>query len=221
MIEELLRVPLSTITLAASQTVYMVSFSLAAGAVLGIVFAIIIVLTRPNGLLENKPVFTLVSTVVNIVRSVPFIIMMVTIMPLTKLIVGTRVGTTAALVPLIVHVAPYLARLFENSLLEVNDGIIEAAQSMGATTFQVIWYFLIPEAKASLVLALTTGTIGLLGATAMAGAIGAGGVGNLAINYGYERLNIPLMIVTVIILVVIVQLIQSFGNVVARKLRHI
>lgn len=221
MIEQYLKVPGSTITLAASQTLYMVGWLLAAGAVLGMILAIILVLTRPDGLLENKVVFFLVSTTVNIVRSVPFIIMMVAIMPLTKFVVGTRVGTVAALIPLIVHVAPYLARLFEGSLLEVNTGIIEAAQSMGATTSQVIWYFLIPEAKASLILALTTGTIGLLGATAMAGAIGAGGVGNLALTYGYERLNMPLMIVTVIILVVLVQLIQTLGNVIARKLRHI
>jgi D-methionine transport system permease protein len=221
MIENYLKVPGSTIALAASQTLYMVGWSLAAGAVLGMILAIILVLTRPDGLLENKVAFFLISTTVNIVRSVPFIIMMVAIMPLTKLVVGTRVGTVAALIPLIVHVAPYLARLFESSLLEVNTGIIEAAQSMGATTSQVIWYFLIPEAKASLILALTTGTIGLLGATAMAGAIGAGGVGNLALTYGYERLNMPLMIVTVIILVVIVQLIQTLGNVIARKLRHI
>lgn len=221
MIEQYLKVPGSTIALAASQTLYMVGWSLAAGAVLGMILAIILVLTRPDGLLENKVIFFLVSTTVNIVRSVPFIIMMVAIMPLTKFVVGTRVGTVAALIPLIVHVAPYLARLFEGSLLEVNTGIIEAAQSMGATTSQVIWYFLIPEAKASLILALTTGTIGLLGATAMAGAIGAGGVGNLALTYGYERLNMPLMIVTVIILVVLVQLIQTLGNVIARKLRHI
>ncbi|WP_349671879.1 methionine ABC transporter permease [Lacrimispora sp.] len=220
MIENYLKVPGSTIALAASQTLYMVGWSLAAGAVLGMILAIILVLTRPDGLLENRIIFFIFSTTVNIVRSVPFIIMMVAIMPLTKLVVGTRVGTIAALIPLIVHIAPYLARLFESSLLEVNTGIIEAAQSMGATTPQVIWYFLIPEAKASLILALTTGTIGLLGATAMAGAIGAGGVGNLALTYGYERLNMPLMIVTVIILVVIVQLIQSLGNVIARELRH-
>lgn len=221
MIENYLKVPGSTIALAASQTLYMVGWSLAAGAVLGMILAILLILTRPEGLLENKVVFFFISTTVNIVRSVPFIIMMVAIMPLTKFVVGTRVGTVAALIPLIVHVAPYLARLFESSLLEVNTGIIEAAQSMGATTSQVIWYFLIPEAKASLILALTTGTIGLLGATAMAGAIGAGGVGNLALTYGYERLNMPLMIVTVIILVILVQLIQTLGNVIARKLRHI
>jgi D-methionine transport system permease protein len=220
MIETFLKVPASTLTLAASQTMFMVGWSLLAGAILGILLAIVLVLTRPGGILENKILFFLISTTVNIVRSVPFIIMMVAIMPVTKWIVGTRVGTVAALIPLIVHVAPYLARLFESSLLEVDSGIVETAQSMGATTFQIIWNFLLPEAKASLVLALTTGTIGLLGSTAMAGAIGAGGVGNLALAYGYERLNTPLMVVTVIILIVFVQLIQSVGNFISLRLRH-
>jgi D-methionine transport system permease protein len=183
--------------------------------------ALVMVLTRPYGLLANRPVFFVVSSLVNIVRSVPFIILLVAIMPFTKFVVGTRIGTTAALVPLIVNIAPYLARLFENSVLEVSEGIIEAAKSMGATPWQTIWHFLLPEARASLVLSVTTGTIGLLGSTAMAGVIGAGGVGNLAINYGYERLNMPLMAVTVLILVVAVQLIQTFGNIVAQKLRHL
>jgi len=220
MIEEYLKVPASTILLSASQTIYMVAVSLIAGALLGIILAIILVLTRPKGLFQNKTFYFILNTIVNIVRSVPFIILMVAIMPMTKFIIGTRIGTTAALIPLICHIAPYLARLFENSMLEVDEGIIEAAQSMGATTSQVIWYFMMPEARSSLILALTTGTIGLLGATAMAGAIGAGGVGNLALTYGYERLNMPLMIATVVILIIIVQLIQSFGNVVAQRFRH-
>jgi D-methionine transport system permease protein len=221
MIQEFLKVPASTLWLAASQTVYMVCFSLLAGTVLGMALALVMVLTRPYGLLANRPVFFVVSSLVNIIRSVPFIILLVAIMPFTKFVVGTRIGTTAALVPLIVNIAPYLARLFENSVLEVSEGIIEAAKSMGATTWQTIWHFLLPEARASLVLSVTTGTIGLLGSTAMAGVIGAGGVGNLAINYGYERLNMPLMAVTVLILVVAVQLIQTLGNIAAQKLRHL
>ena len=145
-------------------------------------------------------------------RSIPFIILLVFILPLTKAIVGTRIGTTAALVPLVVFIAPYLTRLFENSLLEVKQGIIEAAQAMGASYFEIVWYFLLPEAKGSLILSVTTGTIGLLGATAMAGAIGAGGVGDLALTYGYERLNFPLMLFTVIVLIIFVQIIQTIGN---------
>lgn len=221
MIQEYLHVPASTLILAANQTLYMVAVSLIAGAILGMVIALILVMTRERGPLENKWVFNILSAIVNIVRSIPFIIFIVAVMPLTKFIVGTRIGTTAAIIPLVLHVAPYLARLFENSLLEVQGGIIEAAQSMGATTWQTIRYFLLPEAMPSLLLAVTTGTIGLLGSTAMAGAIGAGGVGNLALTYGYERLNMPLMAVTVIILIILVQIIQSLGNYLANSFRHV
>lgn len=221
MIQEYLRVPASTLIEAANQTIYMVAVSLVAGAILGMLIAIILVLTRERGPLENKWVFNILGAIVNIVRSIPFIIFIVAVMPLTKFIVGTRIGTTAAIIPLVLHVAPYLARLFESSLLEVQGGIIEAAQSMGATTWQIIRYFLLPEAMPSLMLAITTGTIGLLGSTAMAGAIGAGGVGNLALTYGYERLNMPLMAVTVIILIILVQIIQSLGNYLAQRFRHV
>ena len=117
-------------------------------------------------------------------------------------------------------IAPYLARLFENSFLEIDKGIIEAAQAMGASYWQIVWHFMLPEAKGSLILSVTIGTIGLIGATAMAGAIGGGGVGDLALTYGYERMNFPLMLVTVIVLVVFVQIIQSIGNYMAYKARH-
>lgn len=164
--------------------------------------------------------FAVVNTIVNVIRSVPFIILMVFILPLTKLLIGTRIGTTAALVPLVIFIAPYLTRLFENSLLNVDKGIIEAAQAMGASNFELVWYFILPEAKASLILSVTTGTIGLIGATAMAGAIGAGGVGDLALTYGYERLNFPLMLFTVVVLVIFVQIIQTVGNHFAFKMRN-
>ncbi len=221
MIQQYLHVPASTLVLAANQTIYMVAVSLFAGAFLGMFIALVLVLTRERGPLANRWVFTILSAIVNIVRSIPFIIFIVAVMPLTKALVGTRIGTTAAIIPLLLHVAPYLARLFENSLLEVQGGIIEAAQSMGATTWQIIRYFFLPEAMPSLILAITTGTIGLLGSTAMAGAIGAGGVGNLALTYGYERLNMPLMAATVIILIILVQLIQSLGNYLAQRFRHV
>lgn len=217
---EYFKVPASTVAEASYQTLYMVGLSLIVGAILGLLLALLLVLTKPGGQWENKSFNSVVGTCVNIIRSIPFIILIVAIMPLTKLVVGTRVGTTAALVPLVVHVTPYLSRLFENSLLEVDEGVIEAAKSMGATTWQIIWHFLIPEARPSLILALTTGTIGLLGATASAGAVGAGGVGNLALMYGYQRMNTPLMLLTVFILIIIVQLIQSAGNKIAQKLRH-
>lgn len=145
---------------------------------------------------------------------------MVFIMPLTKALIGTRIGTTAALVPLVIFIAPYLTRLFENSILEVDRGIVEAAQAMGASYFEIVWYFLLPEAKGSLILSVTTGTIGLIGATAMAGAIGAGGVGDLALTYGYERMNTPLMLFTVVVLIIFVQIIQTIGNHFAYKTRN-
>lgn len=147
-------------------------------------------------------------------------ILLVTIMPLTRAIVGTTIGSTAALVPLIVYISPYLARLIENSLLEISPGILEAAQAMGASNLQIIRYFLIPETLGSIVLGLTTGTVGLLGASAMAGYVGGGGVGDLALTYGYEKMNTPLMILTVVILVILVQLLQLAGNSISRKLRE-
>lgn len=206
--------------LAAKQTAYMVFVSLAAGTVLAMIMAFALVLTRSDSILPNRFIYGILNTIINTVRSVPFIILMVFIMPLTKMVVGTRIGTTAALVPLVIFIAPYLTRLFENSLLDVDRGIIEAAQAMGASYFEIIWYFLLPEAKGSLILSITTGTIGLLGATAMTGAIGAGGVGDLALTYGYERMNTPLMFLTVVILIIFVQIIQTVGNHFAFKSRN-
>ncbi len=219
MIEQL-GVPPEQLVLAAEQTLYMVFVSLVVGSILAIILAVTLVLTNDNGILKNKPVFLILNTIINIIRSIPFIILMVFIMPLTKAIVGTRIGTTAALIPLIVFITPYLTRLFENSILDVNKGIVEAAQAMGASYYEIVRYFLLPEAKGSLILSITTGTIGLLGATAMAGAIGAGGVGDLALTYGYERMNTPLMLFTVVVLIIFVQIIQTVGNHFAYKTRN-
>ena len=213
-----LGIPYSQIILAAEQTIYMVFVSLAIGTVIAMIMAVTLVLTNDKGILKNKYVYAVLNTAINIVRSVPFIILMVFILPLTKEIVGTRVGTTAALVPLVTFIAPYLTRLFENSILEVDEGIVEAAQAMGASYFEVVWHFLLPEARGSLILSVTTGTIGLLGATAMAGAIGGGGLGSAAMNYGYYRFQTDIMVYTVIILIVIVQIFQSLGNLLYKKL---
>lgn len=215
-----LGVPNEQIILAAQETLYMVFVSLIIGFIIGLIFAVILVLTNKDGILRNNYVFAVVNTIVNVIRSVPFIILMVFILPLTKLLIGTRIGTTAALVPLVIFIALYLTRLFENSLLNVDKGIIEAAQAMGASNFEIVWHFILPEAKASLILSVTTGTIGLIGATAMAGTIDAGGVGDLALTYGYERLNFPLMLFTVVVLVIFVQIIQTVGNHFAFKMRN-
>ncbi len=200
------------IWLGIGQTVYMLGLSLIFGLIIAFPLAVLLFVTRRGGINENLVVNKIVGTIINIIRSVPFIILIVYIMPLTKAIVGTRVGSTVALVPLTAYIAPYLARLIETALLEVDGGIIEAAQAMGANTLQTVFKFVLPEAKGGIVLGITTGTVGLLGATAMAGAVGGGGVGDIALTYGYQRFNTPLMTSTVIILIVFVQLIQFIGE---------
>lgn len=217
---KIFNVTVERLLLSGGQTLYMVGWSLLIGTVIGFALAVVLVLCRKGGLAENRVVYAVINFYINIVRSVPFVILLVTIMPLTRAIVGTTIGSTAALVPLIVYISPYLARLFENSLLEINPGILEAAESMGATLPQIIRYFLIPETLGSMVLALTTGTIGLLGASAMAGYVGGGGVGDLALTYGYEKMNTPLMILTVVILIILVQAVQLLGNFISSKLRR-
>ena len=212
----------SRLLLNIQQTLYMVGWALLIGTVIGFLLALALVLTRKGGILRGKAaavVHTVLNLYVNVVRSVPFVILLVTIMPFTRMLMGTTIGSTAALVPLVLYISPYLARLIENSLLECSPGIIEAAQAMGANVFQVIRYFMIPETLGSMVLALTTGTIGLLGASAMAGYVGGGGVGDLALTYGYEKMNTALMILTVVILIVIVQLIQLLGSFISGRLR--
>ena len=219
MVKDWLQISSDKLVESANRTIYMIGWSLFFGMLLAIPLGLAMTLCRKGGLKENLVVFWIINGIVNIVRSVPFVILLVFIAPVTKIVVGTRIGTTAAIVPLVLYIAPYLARLIEASLLEVKSSVLEAAQAMGASTLQIIWYFLLPEAKASLILALTTGTIGLLGATAMAGTIGGGGVGDLALTYGYQRFNTPLMFATVVILIVIVQLIQAIGNYLSLKFR--
>ncbi|MBO0998131.1 ABC transporter permease [Bacillus sp. SD075] len=201
-------------------TLYMVAISLVFSGLIGLPLGILLVITRKGHILENKWIFNVLNPIINILRSVPFIILLVAVIPLTRMIVGSAIGMNAAIVPLIFYAAPYIARLVENSLLEVDKGIIEAAQAMGATTWQIIYRFLIPEGLSSLILTFTTATIGLVGSTAMAGAVGAGGVGDLALAYGYQRFDTMTMVVTVAALVIIVQLLQSTGNFVSRKIRR-
>ncbi len=199
------------------ETFVMVGVSLVIGTILGSIIGITLVLTRPNGIHASPVFYKILNTVVNIVRSLPFIILMVAIIPFTRMVVGTSIGTAAAIVPLIIYISPFIGRLVESSLLEVDHGIVEAADSMGASTFQLIWKFLLPEARGSLILNFTTATIGLVGATAMAGAVGGGGIGDLALNYGYQRFDSVAMFYTVVLLIVIVQAIQSLGNFLAKR----
>lgn len=202
------------------ETLYMVTVALVIGALIGIPLGILLVVTRKNGIWQNLVLHQILNPIINILRSIPFIILLIAIVPFTKLLVGTSIGTTAAIVSLTVYVAPYIARLVENSLLEVDDGIIEAAKAMGASPLQIIRYFLLPEALGSLILAITTAIIGLIGSTAMAGAVGGGGIGDLALVYGYQRFDTMVIIITVIVLIIIVQVIQSLGNFISRVIRR-
>lgn len=202
------------------QTLLMVGISLLAATLIGLPLGIILVVTRNGGLLENKSLFNAFSTVVNFFRSIPFIILLVAILPFTRFIVGSSIGTAAAVVPLVIFSAPYIARLVESSLLEVKPGVIEAAEAMGASPWQIIRRVYIPEALSSIILNLTIATIGLVGASAMAGFVGGGGLGDLAISYGYQRFETDIMIATVLLLVLIVQITQTIGNFASKKIRR-
>ncbi len=212
--------PWGDLAQALESTLFMVGFSLVVGTILATILALILVLTNEGGLLENKVVYTLFNSVVSFFRSLPFIILMTFIFPFTKFIVGTRIGVKAALVPLVVFIVPSLARLYENSLLGVDKGIIRAAKAMGANYFQIVRYFILPEAKSSMILSTTIGTIGLISASAQAGVIGAGGIGDMALTYGYERMDVPVMLATVFILVVFVQIVQFLGNYFSKRARN-
>ena len=197
---------------ALQETFHMVFFAMLFGCIWGFIQAIILFAARPAGILPNRVVYHGLNPIVNALRSLPFIILLIAVIPLTKVLVGTSIGTWAAIVPLTIYVGPYIGRLIETSLLEVNEGIIESAQAMGASPWQIIFKFVLPESRSSLILNLTTATISLIGATAMAGAVGAGGIGDLAISYGYQRFDTSVVILTVIVLLILVQLVQSLGD---------
>ena len=199
------------------ETVYMVGVSAAIAAALGIPLGIFLVSTDKSGILPHLPLNRSIGAVVNAVRSTPFIILMVAIIPLTRLIAGTSIGTNAAIVPLSLAAIPYTARIVETSLKEVDRGVIEAAQAMGASPYQIIAKVLLPEALPGILLGLTIIIISLIGCSAMAGAIGGGGLGDLAIRYGYQRFRGDVMLATVIVLIIQVQLVQSCGDWLARR----
>lgn len=200
------------------ETCYMVAASTIISTIIGLPLGVILTVTRKGHILENSSVNAILGAVVNATRSTPFIILMVAIIPLTRIIVGSSIGTTAAIVPLTISAAPFIARIIESSLLEIDHGVIEAAQAMGASPLQIINKVLLPEAMHSIVLGITLAIISLIGYSAMAGALGGGGLGDLAIRYGYQRFRVDIMIATVIVLIAQVQLVQSFGNYVSRKL---
>lgn len=203
-----------------AETLYMVGISLIIATIVAFVLAIVLVFTRKGGLYQNPVVYNIINIIINVVRSTPFVVLLVAIMPLTKAVIGTRIGPTAAIVPLTVNAIPLLTRLFENSLLDTGSGILEAALAMGATPLQLVTRFILPESLGSVILSLTTGLVGLIGASAMAGYIGGGGIGALVLNYGYNRFNFTLMYSLVAVLIIITQLIQSLGTFLSRKARN-
>ena len=206
------------LTKALGETVYMVAVSMAIASALGIPLGVLLYATDKGQILESPMLNKVIGTVVNAIRSIPFIILMVAIIPLTRLLVGSAIGTTAAMVPLVIASIPFIVRQVETSLKEVPYGLIEAALSMGATPMQIISRVLLPESMPSIVAQLTTVVISLVGESAMAGAIGGGGLGDLAIRYGYQRFRPEVMIATVIILIVLVQAVQFVGNTIAKHL---
>ena len=190
-------------------TLVMVVISTVFAYLIGLPLGVLLVMTQEHGIRPNKWINRILGWIINVGRSLPFIILMIAIMDFTKLIVGTKIGVKGAIVPLVVSAAPFIARMVETSLMEVDAGVIEAAQSMGASTFQIIWKVYLPESRPSLVLGGAISIVTILAYTAIAGAVGAGGLGDLAIRYGYNRKIPSMMLVTVILIIVLVQIIQS------------
>ena len=202
------------------ETVVMVGISGLVGAALGVPLGVYLRLSDTGGVLQNAPANRIVGGIVNAVRSTPFIILLVAIIPLTRFVTGSSIGTAAAVVPLTIAAAPFVARLVEASLREVDHGLIEAALAMGATTQQIVLKVLLPEALPGIVAGLTITFVSLTGYSAMAGAIGGGGLGDLGIRYGYQRFLPEIMLAVVIVLIVFVQAVQSLGDWTVRRLSH-
>ncbi|GAB1534478.1 ABC transporter permease [Geovibrio sp. ADMFC3] len=202
---------LNLVSPAVWETIYMVFASGVLAYIIGMPLGIYLVVSSKGHILPSPMVEKTLGTVINVLRSAPFIVLMVALIPFTRAVVGTSIGTTAAIVPLVISTAPFVARIVETSLKEVPSGVIEAAQSMGASPWQIITKVLLPESKSSLILGAAITAINVVGYTAMAGAVGGGGLGDLAIQYGYNRFRTDVMIITVAVLVIIVQLIQTLG----------
>lgn len=199
-------------------TIYMTLSSTALAYAIGLPMGIALVLTAKDGLKPNQAVYKVLDFIANIVRSVPFIILLIMLMPFTKLVVGKSYGPTATVVPLTVAAAPFIARLVESSLQEVDKGVVEAAQSMGAGTWHIIWKVLLAEARVSLIVGGTIALATILGYSAMSGAVGGGGLGDVAIRYGYHRYQVDIMMVTVVLLVLLVQIMQYIGTKISKKM---
>ncbi|WP_409069782.1 methionine ABC transporter permease [Clostridium sp. FAM 1755] len=201
------------------QTIYMIIISTILSFAIGFILAIVLAVTDERGIKPNKIIYSILSAIINVLRSVPFIILAVAIIPFTRSVVGTSIGENAAIVPLTIASAPFIARLIESSLKEVNPSLIEAAKSFGASNIQIIFKVMVKEAIPSINLNLTLATITILGLTAMAGAVGAGGLGAVGLTYGYQSFNDTIMYTTLVLLVIIVGIIQFVGNIIYKKLK--
>lgn len=201
------------------ETMYMIIVPTILATIIGFILAIILVVTKEDGLKPNKNINSLLGFIVNTLRSFPFIILIIALIPMTRFIVGTSIGETAAIVPITIGSAPFIARVIEGSLNEVDKGLIEAAKSFGATKKQIVFKVMIKEAMPSIVSGITLSVISILGYTAMAGAVGAGGLGNIALTYGHQRFDTAVMVYTVITLIILVQIIQGLGNLAYKKLK--
>ena len=199
------------------ETLYMVAVSMICASILGIPLGILLVVTEKGEILACPAINKPLAFIINMIRSIPFIILMVAIIPFTRFLVHTSIGTTAAIVPLTIAAIPYIARMVETSIREIPSGLIEAAESMGATPMQIIRKVLLPEALPSILESLTVVIVSLVGASAMAGTIGGGGLGMIAISFGYQRFNNDIVWICVLLTVIIVQLIQELGMLIARK----
>lgn len=200
------------------ETLYMTLTSTLLGYILGLPMGILLVICAKDGIRPNALVYKIFDLISNIFRSIPFLILLILVMPLTAKLVGKSYGSTATIVPLTFAAAPYIARMVESSLKEVDRGVIEAAQSMGASTWEIVWKVYLKEARTSLIVNATIATGTILGYSAMAGTVGGGGLGDIAIRYGYYRYQVDIMVVTVIILVLLVQLFQSIGMLISKKM---
>ncbi|MDF2654749.1 MAG: ABC-type metal ion transport system, permease component [Bacillota bacterium] len=199
-------------------TIYVTTLSTFFSYVFGVPLGVLLVITQPHGIWAHKTLNSVLGWIVNIGRSIPFIILMVALMPLTRLVMGIAIGPNAAILPLVIAATPFVARLVESSLQEVDAGVIEVAQSTGSTIGQIVWKVILPESLPSMVLGASITFITLLGYMAMAGAIGAGGLGDVAIRYGYYKYQTDIMIATIIILIILVAVIQLLGNGISRKI---
>ncbi|MDR1977037.1 MAG: ABC transporter permease [Campylobacteraceae bacterium] len=201
-------------------TIYMSVVATLFAVVLGFLLAIVLVLTDKNGLSPNRYIYTSLDIIVNTFRSFPFIILIIILFPFTKLIIGKITGTTASIVPLTIGAAPFVARIIESAFKEVHYGIIEAAKSFGASKLQIIFKVMLPEALPGIVSAITLTSIVILGFSAMAGAVGGGGLGQVAIQYGYNGFQADVLFITVVLLIVVVQIFQALGNLVYKTIKH-